>query len=167
MCTRVCLSVSEHMSFTLPKYHGSQEHKVDPKYRMSIPVAWRPEDGEQLILQKLSKDGTPFIRALSVSAFEDAVNAINNHTSRTVGEIREAIAYLYETILVVNLNSQGKLLIPKDWSNQAGIEAESTVKLVGHGNYFDIFNAADHAKISEAMRERVCTSMADIGVFSS
>jgi DNA-binding transcriptional regulator/RsmH inhibitor MraZ len=163
----VCPSALNNMSFVLPKYHGSQEHKVDPKYRMSIPVAWRPEDGEQLILQKLSKDGIPFIRALSVSAFEDAVNAINNHTSRTVGEIREAIAYLYETILVVTLNAQGKLLIPKDWSNQAGIEAESTVKLVGRGNYFDIFNAADHAKVSEAQAARVSASMADIGVFSS
>jgi DNA-binding transcriptional regulator/RsmH inhibitor MraZ len=38
------------------------------------------------------------------------------------------------------LNEQGKLLVPKDLSEKAGIEADSDVVLAGRGIHFEIWS---------------------------
>jgi DNA-binding transcriptional regulator/RsmH inhibitor MraZ len=82
-----------------------------------------------------------------------------------IGDIREAIEILYEGILAVTINNQGKLLIPKDWSTRANISAESNVILVGRGRYFDICNAGDYAKIKEAQKANVNEKFSKIKIF--
>jgi DNA-binding transcriptional regulator/RsmH inhibitor MraZ len=155
------------MSFSLPKFSGFIEHKVDPKYRVAIPALWRTEEGEQFVLQELSKKGVKLIRVLTVQALENAVTSIKNHSKATVGEIREALEELYANILTVSLNAQGKLLIPKEWSERANIKAESSVFLVGRGDYFEIYNATDYPKVDQSQKARVFASMADLGIFSN
>lgn len=154
------------MSFEFPKFHGFQEHKMDPKYRVAIPVAWRPEEGEQLILQEASSGGVQCIRVNTMAAFEDVVDMIKNRSGRSAGEVRDALGYLYASIEKVNVNSQGKLLIPKDWSIRANIAAESTVMLVGRGEYFDICNSDDYITVQQQQKARVLASMGDLGIFS-
>lgn len=153
------------MSFVLPKYNGFQEHKVDPKYRVAIPVAWRPEEGEQLILQESSRYGIRCIRVLTLAAFAEMEQNIRQHADRGMGQIREALELLYSGIIPVTVNNQGKLLIPKDWSNRANINAESAVTLVGRGDYFDIYNSADYAKVSETQKARVSEAFGDLNIF--
>lgn len=155
------------MAFALPKFSGFIEHKVDPKYRIAIPAAWRVTEGEQFVLQELSKQGVKLIRVLTVQALEAAVTAINNHSVCTVGEIREALGELYANILTVSLNAQGKLLIPKEWSDRANIKAESSVVLVGRGDYFEIYNSTDYPTVDQSQKSRVFASMADLGIFTS
>ena len=153
------------MSFVLPKYNGFQEHKVDPKYRVAIPVAWRPEEGEQLILQESSRQGTPYIRVLTLAAFAEMEQNIRQHPDRSAGQIREALEWLYAGILPVTVNNQGKLLIPKEWSTRAHIAAESSVMLVGRGNYFDIYSSADYAKVNDTQKARVLDGFGDLNIF--
>lgn len=150
----------------LPKYHGFAEHKMDPKFRVAIPVDWRPEEGEALILQEASSGGVKCIRVNTVAAFGEMVDMIKNHSSRSPGEIRDALSYLYASIQKVSVNSQGKLLIPKEWSTRANIAAEAAVTLVGRGDYFDIFSAVDYDSARQLQKARVQESMGDLGIFS-
>jgi DNA-binding transcriptional regulator/RsmH inhibitor MraZ len=90
---------------------------------------------------------------------------IREYPNRSAGQIREALELLHAGILPVNVNNQGKLLIPKEWSLRAHIEAESNVMLVGRGKYFDIYNSADYAKVSEIQQARVSEGFGDLGIF--
>ncbi|PAW60142.1 MAG: hypothetical protein B9S37_10630 [Verrucomicrobiia bacterium Tous-C3TDCM] len=153
------------MSFVLPNFIGFQEHKMDSKFRVSIPVAWRPQEGEQLILQETDRYGFKYIRVLTVGAFAQIEKEISETQGVDIGDIREAIEILYEGILAVTINNQGKLLIPKDWSTRANISAESNVILVGRGRYFDICNADDYAKIKEAQKANVNEKFSKIKIF--
>lgn len=155
------------MAFSLPKFSGFIEHKVDPKYRIAIPAAWRATEGEQFVLQQFLKNGLTIIRVLTVEALEAMVTTIENHSKRTAGEIREAKEFLYAHIITVTLNAQGKLLIPKEWSERANIKAESSIVLVGRGDYFEIYNSSDYPTIDRSQKARVFESMADLGIFSS
>jgi DNA-binding transcriptional regulator/RsmH inhibitor MraZ len=143
------------MSFVLPNFIGFQEHKMDSKFRVSIPVAWRPQEGEQLILQEADRYGHKYIRVLTLDAFAQIEQEISETQGVDNGDIREAIEVLYDGILAVTVNNQGKLLIPKDWSLRADIAAESNVILAGRGRYFDIFNTDSYAKIKTAQKANV------------
>lgn len=163
MAANVTLS---RMSLEFPKFHGFQEHKMDPKYRVAIPVAWRPEEGEELILQEASNSGVPCIRVNTMAAFLDIVDMIKNRSGRSPGEIRDALGYLNSSIERASVNSQGKLSVSKDWSLRANIAAESSVMLVGRGEYFDIYNSADYVTVQQKQKARVLESMGDLGIFS-
>lgn len=138
---------------------------MDPKYRVAIPVVWRPEEGEQLILQESQRYGIPCIRVLTVPAFAEMERNIRDYPDRTMGEKREALEALYAGILPVTVNNQGKLLIPKDWSTRANIAAESNVRLVGRGDYFDIYNSTDFEVVEKTQKARVLERFADLGIF--
>ena len=138
---------------------------MDPKYRVAIPVVWRPEEGEQLILQESQRYGIPCIRVLTMPAFAEMEKNIREHEDRTVGQKREALEALYAGILPVTVNNQGKLLIPKEWSTRANIAAEANVRLVGRGDYFDIYNSADFAQVDQKQKASVLAAFGDLGIF--
>ena len=48
-----------------------------------------------------------------------------------------------------SLNEQGKLLVPKDLSEKAGIAAESDVMLAGRGMHFEIWSKANFDRLLE------------------
>lgn len=152
------------MSFSLPKYFGVNEHKMDPKFRVSIPSAWRPEDGEQLILRNLTDCSIPHIQVLTEAALAKAVADIEK-TECTSGEIRDAIQLLYRSIQIVRISNQGKLQIPKEWSLQANIPAESKVILSGSGEYFEIYEPSVFAAIDSAQKSSVSGTMAHTHLF--
>ncbi len=47
------------------------------------------------------------------------------------------------------LNDQGKLLVPKDLSEKAGITADSDVMLAGRGIHFEIWSKTNFDKVLE------------------
>ena len=65
----------------------------------------------------------------------------------------------------MTVTNQGKLLIPKEWSLRANLEAESTVTMVGRGKYFDIFNSVDYGKVLEQQTANVNEAFGDLGIF--
>jgi DNA-binding transcriptional regulator/RsmH inhibitor MraZ len=153
------------MSFVLSQFNGFQEHKMDPKYRISIPVAWRPEEGQQLILQQSKRYGIPCVRVLTLAALADMERDIREHPGITAGQIREGLEFLHAGIIPVNVNNQGKLLIPKEWSLRANLQADSNVMMVGRGEYFDIYNSADYAKVYETQQNNVNATFGELGIF--
>jgi DNA-binding transcriptional regulator/RsmH inhibitor MraZ len=64
----------------------------------------------------------------------------------------------------VTLNDQGKLLVPKDLSEKAGILAEAEVMLVGRGIYFEIWSKANFDVVL-AIESRVEEDEDDLGIF--
>ena len=57
------------------------------------------------------------------------------------------VDYKDPDFLLKLVNEQGKLLVPKDLSEKAGIEADSEVVLAGRGIHFEIWSKANFERV--------------------
>lgn len=123
------------------RYTGFYPYKIDPKFRVSIQSAWRPEAGEPLYLLLANDLGLPLVRVLDKASYDFKVKTINDSgkTPLEKGKLLAKLALLSRTATV---NEQGKLLVPKDLSEQAGIQPDSEVMLAGRGMNFEIWDRA-------------------------
>lgn len=136
------------MSNTHQPYKGFNPYKMDPKYRVSIPPQWRPEEGESLFLLFSKEHDLPVVKVLSQDAYNEKVERIKG-SDKTPKEKDKLLGRLAMLSRQAGLNDQGKLLVPKDLSEQAGIAAEGEVMLAGRGNYFQIWSKRNFATVLE------------------
>ena len=130
------------MSSNNQRYKGFKPFKMDSKYRVSIPTGWRPEAGASLFLQFAKDHDMPLVRVLSQEAYDEKVELIRN-SDKTPAEKGKLLGKLAMLCREATLNEQGKLLVPKDLSELAGIASESDVMLAGRGIHFEIWNKAN------------------------
>jgi DNA-binding transcriptional regulator/RsmH inhibitor MraZ len=135
---------------------------MDPKFRVSVPTAWRPEAGGVLFLLFSKEHEMPLVKVLSHEAYGEKVSLIQGSDKSPVekGKLLGKLAMLCRE---VSLNEQGKLLVPKDLSEKAGIEADSEVVLAGRGIHFEIWSKAnfDHVLNIETREDE----SDDLGIF--
>ena len=130
------------MSTTNQRYKGFKPFKMDPKFRVSIPTAWRPEAGASLFLLFSKEHEMPVVKVLSQEAYDEKVELIKG-SDKTPAEKGKMLGKLAMLCREASLNEQGKLLVPKDLSELAGINAESDVILAGRGIHFEIWSKAN------------------------
>jgi len=128
------------------RYKGFTPYKMDPKFRVSVPTAWRPEAGGVLFLLFSKEHEMPLVKVLSHEAYGEKVSLIQGSDKSPVekGKLLGKLAMLCRE---VSLNEQGKLLVPKDLSEKAGIEADSEVVLAGRGIHFEIWSKANFERV--------------------
>lgn len=130
------------MSTTFQPYKGFKPFKMDPKFRVAIPSAWRPEAGASLFLLFSREHDMPVVKVLSQAAYDEKVELINS-SDKTPAAKNKMLGKLAMLCREASLNEQGKLLVPKDLSEMAGIAAESEVMLAGRGIHFEIWSKAN------------------------
>jgi len=130
------------------RYKGFKPFKMDPKFRVSVPVAWRPEAGASLFLLFSKEHEMPVVKVLSQEAYDEKVELIRN-SDKTPAEKGKMLGKLAMLCREASLNEQGKLLVPKDLSEKAGIAAESDVMLAGRGIHFEIWSKANFDTVLE------------------
>jgi DNA-binding transcriptional regulator/RsmH inhibitor MraZ len=130
------------VSTTNQRYKGFKPFKMDPKFRVSIPTAWRPEAGASLFLLFSKEHEMPVVKVLSQEAYDEKVDLIKG-SDKTPAEKGKMLGKLAMLCREASLNEQGKLLVPKDLSELAGIHAESDVMLAGRGIHFEIWSKAN------------------------
>lgn len=84
----------------------------------------------------------PVVKVLSQEAYAERVELIRG-SDKTPAEKGKTLGKLAMLCREVTLNEQGKLLVPKDLSEKAGIEADSDVMLAGRGIHFEIWSKAN------------------------
>ena len=127
------------MSTDFQRYKGFAPYKMDPKFRVSIPMAWRPEAGSVLFLLFSKAHEMPIVKVLSQEAFNERVETVKN-SNLTPAKKTAMLGSLAMLCREATVNDQGKLLVPKDLSEKAGIFAESEVILAGRGMHFEVWN---------------------------
>lgn len=135
---------------------------MDPKFRVSVPTGWRPEAGGSLFLLFSKEHDMPVVKVLSQAAFDEKVQRINA-SDKTPAERDKLLGKLAMLCREVTLNDQGKLLVPKDLSEKAGIQADSDVMLAGRGMHFEIWSKANFDKVLEI--ETSQDEDDDLGIF--
>ena len=121
---------------------------MDPKFRVSIPTAWRPAAGEVLFLLSSKTHDLPVIKVLSQKAFNERVETVRS-SDLTPAKKTAMLGRLSMLCRVASVNEQGKLLVPKDLSEQAGIFAEAEVVLAGRGLHFEVWSKGNHLRVLE------------------
>lgn len=144
------------------RYKGFKPFKMDPKFRVSVPVAWRPEAGASLFLLFSKEHEMPVVKVLSQEAYDEKVELIKN-SDKTPAEKGKMLGKLAMLCREASLNEQGKLLVPKDLSEKAGIAADSDVMLAGRGIHFEIWSKASFDKVLEI--ETSQEEDDDLGIF--
>jgi DNA-binding transcriptional regulator/RsmH inhibitor MraZ len=135
---------------------------MDPKFRVSIPPSWRPEAGESLFLLVSTSYEMPVIKVHSQAAYDKKV-ALVEDSAMTPKAKGQMLGRLAMWSLEVTLNEQGKLLVPKSLSEQAGIQAEAEVYLAGRGNYFEIWSKTNFETLLGI--ERLQEDNDELGIF--
>jgi DNA-binding transcriptional regulator/RsmH inhibitor MraZ len=150
------------VSSTHQRYKGFKPFKMDPKFRVSIPTAWRPEAGASLYLLFSKEHGMPVVKVLSQEAYDHKVELVEK-SDLTPAEKGKKLGKLAMLCREATLNEQGKLLVPKDLSELAGIAAEADVMLAGRGIHFEIWSKPNFdTKLALEMAEE---EEDDLGIF--
>lgn len=150
------------MSTDTQRYKGFKFLKMDPKFRVSVPTNWRPEAGAALYLLLSKEDDMPVVKVLSQEAYNQRVQLVEN-SDLTPVEKSKKLGKLAMLCREASLNEQGKLLVPKDLSERAGISADSDVTLAGRGIHFEIWSKANFdTKLALEMAEE---EEDDLGIF--
>lgn len=149
------------VSTTAKRYLGYTPYKMDPKFRVSIPTNWRPAAGEVLYLLSSTTYEMPLIKVLSQQAFDERVKIVED-SDLTPAKKTAMLGRLYMLCREASVNEQGKLLIPKEISEQTGFEAESEVVLVGRGLHFEVWSKPNHVRVLEI--EKTPDVVDDLGI---
>jgi DNA-binding transcriptional regulator/RsmH inhibitor MraZ len=127
---------------------GFSPYKMDPKYRVSIPTAWRPDEGEVLFLLASRAYSMPLIKVLSQQAFDERVEIVRN-SDLSPAKKTAKLGQLAMLCRAASVNDQGKLLIPKDLSELAGFASDFDVVLAGRGQHFEVWSKINHLRVLE------------------
>ncbi len=128
------------------QYKGSFPYKTDSKNRVNVVPAWRPVQGEALNLMPSLSEGAKVIKVLTQEAFEYRVERIKQHATSPKEE-SQLKTKLVRLLREANVNEQGKLLIPKDLADYAGISPDSEVMLSAGDSHYEIWNRAKFEEI--------------------
>jgi MraZ protein len=118
---------------------GQFEHTIDAKGRLTIPVRFRPTLATgAYVTQGFDRN----LVVYTTESFERLAARANTLTT-TDPEARAVRRVLFGGATEVSLDSVGRILLPEFLRQYAGIESDTV--LVGAGEYFEIWGAANWA----------------------
>ena len=137
------------MSSTSKVHESHFDYKMDPKFRVSVPVEWRPETEETPIRLQLSKEhDLPVIKVYGEAEFDLKFEQVEK-SDLTPAKKQQIVGHLRMMSKKVTVSSQGKLSVPKDWSEKIGLKADSAVILAGRGPFYMLCTPDTFDKITD------------------
>ena len=129
---------------------GHLDRQLDPKGRFSLPVDWRPPNGERVYFVKVQVEDIPALRVFTQTAFDRKLVDIESTPNVTPAQRDRARGILYGSSIESKVNEQGKLTIPKALAEGHGLTLPGAVHLVGRGELFEIFTPTNGTAIEAA-----------------
>jgi MraZ protein len=134
-------------------FQGKFTHKLDPKNRVAIPAEWRMDGEFTVYLLQSERDGLEMIKVLLPSVFEDSIKAINEDPELNASQRNSFISVLCYESYKTQVNSQGKLLLPKEFCKL--VNKDGSVQFVGRGRHFEIWHPDLFVQAREAEMAKV------------
>ncbi len=134
-------------------FTNQYEHTIDSKGRMFIPSKYRDMLGTSLYIGKGS-EGNLFM--MSTEGWLEYVDKVTSTLSMTADQ--KVMRKLFSNVTEVQIDSQGRILIPAKYLEYAGIESEAVI--AGSGPRAEIWSperwkaaddATDLAEIEEVL----------------
>ena len=134
------------MTSQFQDYKGSFPYKIDSKNRVNVVPSWRPPQGAGLSLMASISVGVKVIKVLTDEAVAYRLQKIEEHETDPKKEAQTKTR-LKRLLRESSVNEQGKMLIPKDLAEYAGIESDSEVTLSAGDSHFEIWNRSSFEKV--------------------
>ena len=111
---------------------GDFKHVLDSKNRIFIPAGFRDDLGEAFIVTRSFRGN--FLCFYSRKAWEEYIAPLKAAPRKTS---EDTLRFLYRTAAEVTPDAQGRILLPKELINYAGIT--KNIVFVGVGNRIEIW----------------------------
>jgi len=138
------------MDLFISKYFN----KVDKKGRVSLPSSFRnalPKSNKnEIILYKSIK--TPSIEGCGTGRLKEIAKRINNLDFFS-DDHDDFSASIFSEIISINLDKEGRFLIPEELKNYANIKTEAA--FFGQGHFFQIWETNNGLRNIEKSRTRL------------
>ena len=135
----------------MDSFRGKTQHTLDPKGRLIIPARFRAviKDSCQESLMLTTYAGAVY--AYTMEEWDVVETELKGARGPDVADAKRLII---GSAMPCNLDKQGRILIPKDHREYAGIDTDSEVTLIGIVEHFEIWQTARLQKINEAFEAR-------------
>ncbi len=126
-------------------FYGKYEHKVDSKGRVQIPAAIRQTSGDAVYTKFMLLRGSNDCLALVPEReFQANFEAFRPETLGG-GESIKVMRRLYPNAFQVVLDNQGRVLLPKNLRELAGIEENALI--IGVGAWIELWNKERYERV--------------------
>lgn len=137
-------------------FQGSIDNQVDKKGRVSVPAAFRKliqeRSGKDEINVRPSRPGRlPHIEALDDAALAPLFDRLNELDPNS-DEHFEETQLLFGQNQLLKFDQPGRIILPRGLLDHAGIG--TTVRFVGQGNMFSIWDPATHDRQLDIARRK-------------
>ncbi|MFC3416033.1 division/cell wall cluster transcriptional repressor MraZ [Algoriphagus hitonicola] len=125
-------------------FNSHYDCKLDPKGRLALPAKIKaavPEaNGTTLMLRMAEDRCLALYPMVEYKKLENQIKSLNINNP----EQRALQRAFFNTVVDVELDSAGRLLIPKSFQTYAGLEKD--VVVAGNGTRIEIWSPENHAK---------------------
>ena len=114
--------------------YGRYQHNIDAKGRIFVPAKLREKLGDSFIAAAVMD------HCVCLYSLEDWDKLLEGLTSTPMTQARKLMRYLSANASDVQIDAQGRILLPKNLLAYASLEKEALV--IGAGNRAEIWNPA-------------------------
>ncbi|MDD6733217.1 MAG: division/cell wall cluster transcriptional repressor MraZ [Lachnospiraceae bacterium] len=141
-------------------FMSEYNHTIDAKGRLIIPVKYREGLGETFVVTR-GIDGCLFF--YTENEWQAIMNKLNE-LRMTNKKAREFTRFLLGGATEVELDSQGRILVPAFLREYADLEKE--VILVGMGNHIEVWSKAKYEQVmSDTNIEEIAEELDEAGIW--
>lgn len=115
-------------------FFGRYQHTVDVKGRIFVPVKFRDKLGQSFVAAAVLD------HCICLYSFEEWDKLMEGINAMPVSRARELQRHLSSNAAEVELDAQGRILLPRHLVEYGLLDREATV--IGSGNHAEIWNAA-------------------------
>lgn len=120
----------------MPSFHGTFEHTLDSKNRLTVPAKFRNElrDGVFLV-----RGQDPCLSIFPIALYEETVQAALAPLNPMSRQAREIKRLFYASADAVDLDTAGRITLAANQLKHAGIDAREVV-VTGAGDSLDVWS---------------------------
>jgi MraZ protein len=142
-------------------FRGQFEHAIDEKGRLSIPAKFRQALGKEKSL--ILTCWNSYLSAFPLSVWQDIETRIREK-SMFKEPTRDFLRYVYSSAEDVEIDSQGRILVPQALRQKAGVSKD--VVLIGMMLQIEVWDKGRWmAKLAAAPRpEELASQLGELGI---
>ncbi len=140
---------------------GEYTHILDDKNRMSLPIKFRKEIGKSVVIAP----GLDNCLSLFTIKEWQKISSKLSDSSMLTSDNRSFSRFMFGQAVNVDVDSQGRILIPENLKNRSKLS--SKVVVIGVQNRVEIWNEklwSDYKKVVETQADALADKLGQIGV---
>ncbi len=140
---------------------GEYNHTLDEKNRMSLPVKFRKEMGKSVVVAP----GLDNCLSLFTTKEWEKISSKLSDSSMIASDNRSFSRFMFGQAMVVDVDAQGRILIPENLKNRSKLS--SRVIVIGVQNRAEIWNEKawhEYKKIVETQADALADKLGQVGV---